>query len=119
VGSHVGGRRVVVLVGGLIERHAEQRRLGAHVRRLLHKSRASSPPLSDPRGQGHVPTSLAATAVLASDKSPRATWAAATRAQVMVRVSGGVFAGGGGGDWRSMVPIASRRRRRLLEDGCV
>jgi len=51
-----------------------------------------------------------------SDKSPRATWAAATRAQVMVRVSGGVFAGGGGGDWRSMVttPIASRRRRRLL-----
>jgi len=59
---------------------------------------------SDPRGQGHVPTSLAA----ASDKNPRAIWAAATRAQVMVRVSGGVFVGGG--DWRSMVttPLASR-----------
>jgi len=34
VGSRVG-RRVVVLVGGLIERHAAQRRSGAHVRRCF------------------------------------------------------------------------------------
>lgn len=42
----------------------------------LHKSRASTPPLSfsDPRGQGQVLTSSAAVAVaVASDKCPRIT----------------------------------------------